>query len=204
MDNAPIVICITGTMASGKGAVQYFLINKGFKHIRITDPIFEEMKLKKLSPNERKNWVNIDKEMRKKSGKDALAQIASKKIEQGERYVVCPIRHPEDIKYMKKNYKAKVIFVDAPIEDRFKRTYYKEVPSSMTLEEFKKRDDAENNPSGEEKEFLTNINECKKLSDFIIENKGTLNQLNNEVDKIMRSIGIPDTQDESIYEDFEM
>jgi len=195
-----LIIGITGTMTSGKGALEFFLVNRGFKHVRLTQPIIDYGISLKSDMTDRSKWQEIIIDFRKKQGLDILAKKASEKFEEGERYVVSPIRNPEDIKYLKKNYNALIIFIDAPFEDRYKRTFLKDLGRPLSKEEFKEKDDSENEPSGENKKYFPNINECKKLADEIIINDGTLNDLNEKLDKVMRKYRIPDVYDTDIYE----
>ncbi len=199
-----IVIGITGTMTSGKAAIQYFLVDRGFKSIRFTRPILKEGLKRKYDMTNRKNWLKILVGIRKENGIDVMARYAANKIKENERYVICPIRTPIDIKYLKKKYNALIIFIDAPFEVRYKRTFLKELGSNITKAEFRKKDDFENNPSGKNLKFLPNISECKKLADEIIINDGNLNELNEKLEKILRKYKIPNLIDTDSYDDFDI
>jgi len=199
-----IVIGITGTMTSGKAAIQYFLVDRGFKSIRFTRPILKEGLKRKDDMSNRKNWLKILVELRKEKGMDILARYASDKIKENERYVICPIRDAVDIEYLKKKYNALIIFIDAPFETRYKRTFLKELGSNMTKDDFKKKDDFEIKPTGKDKTYLPNIGECKKLADEIIMNDGSLNELNEKLEKILRKYKIPDLIDTDSYDDFDI
>lgn len=199
-----IVICITGTMTSGKGALQYFLIDRGFKAIRHTQPILDYGLKKKLDMKDRANWFKSVATLRKKFGMQVLAKKADEKIEEEERYVICPIRNPEDLKYFKNKYNALIIYVDAPVDLRYKRTYLKELGVSMTREEFEKKDKFEYDPKGEDRKYYPNIRKCKEMADAIIINDKTLNDLNTELEKVLRKYKIPDLIDTDSYEDFDV
>lgn len=199
-----LVIGITGTMTSGKGAIRYFLIDRGFKSIRHTRPILKEGLKRKLDMTNRQNWLDICVELRKRKGHEILAKQAEKKIKEGERYLVCPIRHPADITYLKKKYNALIFFIDAPFDKRYTRTFMKELGAGLSKEQFKQKDEFEHNPSGKDKEYLPNLNACKKLSDEIIINKGSLTKLNQDLQKILFKYKIPDIEDTGAYEDFEI
>lgn len=199
-----LVIGITGTMTSGKGAIRYFLINKGFKSIRHTRPILKEGLRRKADMSDRQNWLNISVEMRKKKSVGILARLASKQIKEGDRFLVCPIRHPADIKFLKEKYNALIIFVDSPIKSRYTRTFMKELGGGLTEEEFKKKDEFEHNPTGKDAKYLPNITACKKLADELITNDGSLTQLNKKLESILRKYKIPELLDKEVYEDFEI
>lgn len=199
-----LVICITGTMTSGKDALRFFLTNYGFKSIRHTSPIFEFGEKNGFDMTKRENWIKADILIRKKNGLDGLAKIVSKEIKEGERYIICPVRHPADIKYFKEKFNAIVFYIDAPFDLRYRRTMLKELGSNLTKDEFKKKDDEEMFPTGKDKKFKTNILECKKYADEIINNDSTLNQLNENVVNLMRKYKIPVSEDMGVYEDFEV
>jgi len=199
-----IVIGITGTMTSGKAAIRYFLIDRGFISIRFTRPILNEGLKRKKDMTNRDNWLKILAEIRRKKGTDILSKMASKKIKENERYVVCPIRYPEDIKYFKKLYNALVIFIDAPFDTRYKRTLVKELGSNMSKDEFKKKDKFEASPTGKDKKYLPDMNGCRKLADEIIMNDGSLNKLNEKLEKILRKYKIPDLINTDSYDDFDI
>jgi dephospho-CoA kinase len=191
-------------MTSGKGAVQYFLVDRGFEYIRNTEPIFEEGQKRKMDMSNRQNWLDIIVQMRKKKGADILAKEASKKIDEESRYVIAPIRHPIDIKYLKKKYNALIIYVDAPLLTRYKRTFLSESGRGMTKDEFLKKDASECSPTGSDKEYLPHISACKKLADEIISNDGSLNDLNSQLEKILRKYNIPDIEDKGYQEGFDV
>ena len=203
-NSSKLVILITGTMTAGKAALKYFLVDKGFKYIRHTDPILQEGLSKKIDMKKRENWIKVLVDMRKRDGNEVLSKLADEKVKDGDRFVICPIRHPEDIKYFKKRYNTIIIFIDAPFDIRYKRTFLKEMGSTLTKEEFKKKDDKENNPNGIYKEYLPNINECRKLADHIINNDSSLNDLNKDLEDFLRSKGITALIDTGAYDDFEM
>jgi dephospho-CoA kinase len=207
VDAKRIIIGVTGTMTSGKGALQYFLVNRGFLYIRNTAPILDEGLKSKTDMKDRENWLKILVELRKKEGLEVLTKRAEKKMsedEESDRFVVCPIRHPADITYLKKKYNALIIFIDAPFKLRYRRTLIKELGSGLTEEEFKKKDDFEKNPTGENAGYLPNIEECRKLADEVITNDKTLNDLNDSLDKVLRKHNIPDFVDSEAFEDVDI
>lgn len=196
-----LVIVITGTMTSGKGALSFFLINRGFKFIRHTQPILDYGLKRKLDMSNRTNWIKSSIEMKKTKGMDILSKLTSKEITEGERYVVSPVRYPSDIKYYKEHYNALILYIDSPFKDRYKRTLMKEIQKPISMAEFKLKDSEEWDPAGKDSEFKPNIKACKRLSDEIIINDKSLNELNTKLEKILRKYKIPDIEDTESYED---
>lgn len=190
-------------MTSGKDAVRYFLVSRGFNSIRLTAPILKEGLKKKYDMSDRKNWLLLLKALRKKEDLDTLARKAAKKIKDDKRYVICPIRHPADMKYLKENYRTIIIFVDAPYKTRYRRTFLKELGAKLSESEFKEKDRKEHKPTGDDKEYLPNMSECKKLSDEIIVNDSSLNELNVKLERIMRKYKIAEIEDKGYLEGFD-
>lgn len=191
-------------MTSGKGAVRYFLIDKGFKSIRHTKPLLDEALKKGIDVKDKNKWVRLATELREEKEIDFLAKKSAEQIEENERYVICPLRHPADIKYLKDKYDAIILYIDAPFDTRYKRTLMKEFETGLTIEEFKKRDEQENSPTGDDKKYKININECKKLADEIVMNDGSINDLYQRLEDILRKYQIPSIEDRGQYEDFDM
>ncbi len=200
----PLVIGLTGTMTSGKGAVQYFLVDRGFTYIRHTEPIFSKGEEKGLDMSDRKNWIKIAVEMRKEKGKEVFAKMAADRIKQDDRYVIAPLRYSEDIKYLKDKFDAIILYIDAPLETRYKRTFLSEKGIGMTKDEFMKRNDFECNPTGDDKELLPNVSKCKDLADEIVINDGSLNELNEKLEKIFRKYKIANVEDKGYQEGFDV
>ncbi len=191
-------------MTSGKGAVRYFFIDKGFKSIRHTKPLLDEAMKRKIDVKDKERWLNLSTEMRREQGLDILSKISAEQIEEDERYVVCPLRHPADIKFFKEQYDALIIYVDAPFDTRYKRTLMKDFDTVLTEEEFKRKDEEENDPTGPDAKYKANINACKELSDEYVMNDGSINDLYKKLEDIMRKHSIPEMHDTGQYEDFDM
>jgi hypothetical protein len=80
----------------------------------------------------------------------------------------------------------------------------KELGSKLSESEFKEKDIKEHKPTGDDKEYLPNMNECKKLSDEIIINDSTLNELNVKLERIMRKYKIAEIEDKGYLEGFDV
>jgi dephospho-CoA kinase len=199
-----IIIGITGTMTSGKGALKYFLVHRGFKSIRNTSLILAEGLKKRVDMSNRDNWLDLVVELRKKQVMEVLSKESEKNIKENNRYVICPIRHPADIKYLKDKYNALIIFIDSPYKMRYRRTLLKGLGSGLKEGDFKKKDEFEYSPTSKDKKYLPNISKCKKLSDEIIINDKSLNDLNKKLERILRKYKIPAIEDTGAYEDFDM
>jgi len=199
-----IIICITGTMTSGKAALKYFLVDRGFKAIRHSQLLVQEGKKLGYDMTNKNNSSKVSVLLRKKYGLDILSKTSATEIRNQERYVICPIRYSRDLKFFKDRYNALIIFTDAPFEIRYRRTKLKNIEEKLTIKEFKKIDNFEQDPTGKDKKYLPDINSCRKLSDEIIINNKSLDYMNQKLEKILRKYRIPDLEDTDTYEDFDV
>lgn len=182
-----IIIGITGPIAGGKGTVAEILTKKGFSVSALSDRIREEIN-KTGGEITRERLLETGNKLRKQFGSQVLAQrtyekFAGKGI---EKIVIESIRAVPEVEYLK-NKGAVIIGVTAPRELRFRRAAARNREGeALTWEEFVEIDS---------KDFLsgksdkgTDIQGCLELADYLIENTGTREELEREVEKILNLI----------------
>lgn len=171
-------IGITGYNAAGKGAVADFLIRNGYQFLSLSDLLREEAARRNLEPN-RENLTNLGKEMRKKSTPGFLAELAILRMENGKKYVIDSIRHPDEIKILRTHFKDFFLFgIDAPIALRFDRSQTRgRQENANTLEEFIARENNEkkNNINSQQ------LHKCMEMCDEILMNDGTIESLEKKI-----------------------
>ena len=183
-DKKKIIIGITGTHASGKDTVADYICQKyNFHNYSTSDEIRYEATARGLDHG-RANLHTIANEIRTNFGTGELAKRALARI--GENItVVTAIRNIGEINYLKDNSNFYLIAVDAPIEIRYKRAVSRErIGDGKTLIEFR---------AGEERELDAGVAgqqliPCMQLADYFILNDGTLEDLNNRTEEIMKAI----------------
>jgi|TARA_B100000315_G_scaffold214762_1_gene213520 dephospho-CoA kinase len=203
-----MIIGLTGKNAAGKGELASYLKSKGFVYFSLSDALREEATKRGLE-HTRDNLIELGNELRKNFGPEYLAQQINNKIKQqlenynkkntikkinnlnnekinnNENIVVDSIRSPFEAKELMKNKNFTLIGVDAPIELRFERLRARNrVGDAKTVEQLEQQEQRENlnNASNQQ------LDETFKLSEKVIINDGTLEELHKKVDGFLKEI----------------
>ncbi|MFH0868726.1 MAG: AAA family ATPase [archaeon] len=178
-----MIIGVTGTIGAGKDTVTDYLRDKyGFTVVSMGDIVREELKSTGMQEN-RENLQFIAKKRTDEFGNGYWARKCAAKIQQlgKEKTAVTGVRRPMDVSIPKKVFGNiyKLIFVDADVELRFKRLKSrKRVGDPKTLAEFKKQELAEWK--------LFDYEKTAKMADFTVKNEGALEELQKQVDEILK------------------
>ncbi len=176
-----MIIGLTGTMGSGKAEVAKYLARKGFEHFVYSDILREIAEQRDINPT-RINLQKLGNEIKKKAN-GILSKKISRKIKK-ENAVVDGIRNMDEIREFRKRKDFYLIAITAPQRIRYERIRKREREGDPTsFKDFKKLDNKENRGKTKGQE----INRCIRASDFVIANKGSLQQLKKKVDKILAS-----------------
>ena len=136
-----LIFGLTGTHSSGKGEVGKYFVSKGFRYYSCSDELRKEAKRLGLEETRENLGIVIGDRLRIEFGKGVLGkriydQILKDKIELA---VVDSLRLIEEVNELRKNKNFYLIFVDAPIEERYKRSLErKRATDNLSFEEFKK------------------------------------------------------------------
>jgi dephospho-CoA kinase len=184
-----IVIGLVGPIASGKGTVIQILKEKGYFSYSTSDVLKEEVKARGLDVN-RANCNLVSNDLRGTFGADILARKTAEVIERDnpDLVVIDAIRNPAEINYFKQKFNVKIIGVVADQKRRYEMfvargLYTDEI---KTWEQFKELDDREMQQAGDHKQ---QVGKTLEMADIVIENNGTLDELKNEVESFLASIG---------------
>lgn len=177
-----IIFGLAGEAASGKGTVSKYLQEKyGARAYRFSDFLRSTLDAWHLETN-RENLAKLSLIMRQGFGEDvfskALAEDISKSV--GEVFVFDGIRRISDIDYLKDMEGFKFVYVETSLEKRYERIIKRGENSDeteKTFEEFKK---------DHELETEVGIKELKNKADIVIENNGTLEDLQKKVDELVK------------------
>ena len=176
-----IVIGLVGLIASGKGTVIDILKDKGYTPYSLSDALKEEIRARGLEIT-RLNCNRISNELRETQGADVLARRTAEVIDQDKHELVAidAIRNPLEIKFLQNKFGAKIIGVVADQKRRYEMfhergTFTDEI---QNFEQFKELDDREFAQKGSYKQ---QIQACLELSNVVIENNGTLQDLAQKV-----------------------
>ncbi len=182
-----IIIGLVGPIASGKGEVANFFRQNNFSYFSLSDRVREEAKKRELKI-ERETLQNVGDSLRKEFGNDILAKRTAAMIKQkNSRIIIDSIRNPGEIKFLKDNLEIFIIGVTASKEIRLERFLKRNrLSDPKTKEDFYKVDSRD---SGEEQELHgQQVQTCLKMSDLVIENNGTFDDLKNKIEIIFKNI----------------
>lgn len=176
------ILGIVGPMASGKGTIADYC-NKKYNSVsfRFSSALFDILNILGLI-TDRNNLFRLSKILRAEFGEDTLAIALANKVKniEEELIIVDGIRRQGDIIELRKLPNFKLIYLDAPIEKRFERMKLrgeKADDATKTLDEFR----AEHNLETE-----LSIPPLKNEADCIIDNGGSVEDLYNKIDEILK------------------
>jgi dephospho-CoA kinase len=179
-----VIIGLTSFIGAGKTTVGDYLVKKGFVFYSLSDVIREEIRSRGLEIT-RDRLTEVGNELRKKFGSSVLADRIIEKIskEPSENYVIDSIRNPAEIEALKKRKDFKLLFVDAPIETRFKRIVERQREKDpQTFDDFKKTEEREMQSKDSSSQQLL---KCKQMADIVIVNDSSVKALYKKIDNII-------------------
>jgi dephospho-CoA kinase len=179
-----VIIGLTGTNGAGKGTVAEYLKKIGFSYHSLSDAIRDELKSQNLEAS-RENLIGAGNNLRESFGPSILALRISRKLIDGNNYVVDSIRNPHEINALRERVNFHLLAIDAPIELRYQRCLARgRNESAATLEEFRIIEDREK--SGDE--TAQQIHRCMEMADLKIINSGSVEELNSELESVLKKI----------------
>lgn len=172
-----MIIGLTGSKASGKGAVADFLKKDGAAYFSLSDIVREEATKKLGKKWDIKDLQDIGNELREKEGPGVLAKKLFKKLQKRNYSIVDGIRNLGEIKVLRTLQNFYLIGVDAHRQTRFERTLSRGRESDpKTLEEFLITDNRDQGYG--ESSTGQQVGKCMDDSDYMLFNNGiSLNEL---------------------------
>jgi dephospho-CoA kinase len=178
-----IIIGIIGPKRAGKDTIAKHIARKynGKNHSH-SEILYRILEIMHLEPS-RENAIRLV-QLRKVFGENILVQALNTKIERdhAELEAITGIRFQNEFDNIRSYPQNKIIFVDAPLETRFRWQHEdgeKSDDETMSFVEFIEM---------EKRETEIHIKELGKQADYHIENNGTQAQLFEQVDKIMAEV----------------
>jgi dephospho-CoA kinase len=168
-----IILALAGEMGCGKGTLTKYLVAKyGVEVYRFSNPlrdILDRMHREKS----RDAMQQLSTALRQVFGDDILSEIMLADIGQSTApmIIIDGVRRESDIKYLRNIQGFKLIYIDADISTRYTRVTFRGENSSdttKTIEEFMRETEAE---------AESRIRELKNISHIILENNGTIEEL---------------------------
>ena len=163
------IIGLTGRNAAGKGTVANLLKERSFEYHSLSDTLRSEL---------RKRGVE--------ESRDELIKIGN--ISTSANHIVDSIRNPSEADSLNRkypNHEFYLISVDADPEIRFQRLKTRgRIGDSSTWEQFLHQEALEESDDPSKQQLLLTM----KKADFSLDNSGTIEQLENQIDKIFEGL----------------
>ena len=115
-----MIIGLTGKNGSGKGEVANFLKERGFHYLSLSDVLRDTLR-KKGKALTRKNLIEAGNRLRVEEGSGVLAEKVLSGMEIDKNYLVDSIRHPAEVKVLRRRKDFVLLRVEAPQRVRFER-----------------------------------------------------------------------------------
>jgi dephospho-CoA kinase len=182
-----VIIGITGTLGAGKGTVVDYLVKeKNFQHYSVRGYLAEIIKSRE-GIVDRDSLTHTANELRKQFNPayiiDQLYKVASTS---GENCVIESIRTPGEISSLRKYDNFYLLAVDADIKTRFQRIKHRNSETDhIDFDTFKNNETREMHSDDPNKQ---NLSECIRQADFVIDNNGTIDELNTNTERIISQI----------------
>lgn len=181
-----MIVGITGSFGSGKGAVVDYLVQKfGFAHYSASGFITEEIKHRGL-PLNRDSMTIVANELRKAHGPSYIIEsLYARALAHGGDVVIESLRAVAEVQKIKA-LGGNVIGVDADAPIRYERAHSRgSEKDNVSFEKFLAQEKAESNLDDPTKQ---NIFGALKESDFIITNNGSFEELHAQIDEVLAKI----------------
>lgn len=188
------IVGFTGPLAGGKSTLADRLMQKGYVYVSLSDEVRKEAARRGL-PMIREVLQDVGDSLRVKFGNEVLAQrigiLIDEVREQGqtEKIVVDGLRNPGEINWLKEYFGMHVVGVVADPNIRFERMLKRAGASDpVTREDFDKVESRDRGVG--QAEYGNQTDACLALADTIIENNGTLEELDVSLREALISLGI--------------
>jgi dCMP deaminase len=180
-----LIIGITGHYCSGKDTMAEHLAQMGFSHISLSDFIREECTKRGIEIT-RDNLIKMGNEMREKNGHGILGERAFEKLSaQGGDFVVTSIRHPAEVKALKKHGHFFLVEGRAPVKVRFERMQKRNRENDpKTLKEMLEKERIESQESGPGQQ-MTNV---IKMAEIVVNNDSTKEAQKKKLERLVADL----------------
>ncbi len=182
-----MIIGITGTLGAGKGTVADYLVKKkDFKHYSATAFITEEI-IKRGLPVNRDSMVLVGNDLRAHHGSSYIIEkLYEQAISDGGDAVIESIRTVGEVMAMESKLGFYLLAINANIQLRYDRIKKRAgEKDSISFDAFSKQEASEMMSTDINKQ---NLQECIRRANYLINNDGTIEDLNNQIEKILQAI----------------
>ncbi|XKT75397.1 MAG: AAA family ATPase [Patescibacteria group bacterium UBA2103] len=179
-----MLIGLTGSFGAGKGAVVEYLKEKGFAHYSARAYIVEKLNEEGKEVN-RDSMIAMGNTLREKYGPGhVLETLIERANNASENVVVESLRAVAEVHAVRAA-GGFILGVDADPKVRYERAYLRgSETDNVSFEEWKQQEDIENNTEDPTKQ---NIQGALALSDVVVMNDGSFEDLYKQVDAALLS-----------------
>ncbi len=181
-----IIIGITGTNGAGKGTiVEYLKKQKNFEHFSASGLITEEI-VKRNMPVNRDSMIVVANDLRARYGSGYIVEELLRRAGGSkENTIVESIRTVGEVNKLKK-VGGILLAVDADQRTRYERISTRgSEKDNVSFEEFAVQEKKESESDDPNKQ---NLNACRQLADFVVKNDGKIEELEKQIEKILKII----------------
>lgn len=177
-----MIIGIAGTLGAGKGTVVEYLKERGFSHYSVSGMFKAILESQgQVARREAYTWLGDSFRELGPAGPIAI-QFAMARHEKGN-VIIESIHDVPEAEFLKEK-GAVIIGVDAPLELRYERIQGRgSEKDNVSFAEFRNIAAHEEQGGGKH-----NINQVMKMADYMITNNGTLEELHEQVDAVLKKI----------------
>ena len=186
MNEKQVILGITGTNGAGKGTiVEYLVNNKSFRHFSATGLITEEIVKRNMTVN-RDSMIVVGNDLRAKYGAGYIAGELIKRAEENKgNSIIESIRTLGEVEKLKEK-GGILLAVDADQKVRYERNKKRGgEKDGVSFEEFIKQEKGEMESDDPNKQ---NLLACRKVADYLVENNGTVEELNKKIEEMLEII----------------
>ncbi len=177
-----MLIGLTSRNAAGKDAVANYLVeHHGFSSFSLSDVLRSALERTGVAIS-RETLAAEGNRLRAEKGPGALAALALEELEGHSRAVVISIRNPGEVEALRSRDDFVLWGVDAPVGIRFQRAFKRRrADDPLTLEQFIAQEQTELEGSETEQQ----LDAVFSLSDVVIDNGGTLEELHGKLEELL-------------------
>lgn len=177
-----MIIGLTGKNGSGKGEVAKFLKERGFVYYSLSDVLREEA-VKSGQPVTRDILVGLGNRLRAEMGAGVLAEKIFARLDPEKNYVIDSVRHPAEIRVLRRREDFLLANVRAPERLRFERLRQRGRENDPeTFEEFQALEARE---AGSDETTDQQLDRAIEKADFVLENTGPLKMLHDKIRELL-------------------